>query len=62
MKSWGRKVIECSEFSELLCRSLRDKNDEGNAEDGGLACEVLEERIKTLLGSFVILWFWVMAA
>ena len=42
-------------FAELLCGSLGDKNVEGNAEDGGLACEVSEQSLKTLLGPFVIL-------
>ena len=32
----------------MLCRSLED-NVENNAEDGGLACEILEGRLKTLI-------------
>ena len=31
----------------MLCRSLED-NDENSAGDGGLACEILEGRLKTL--------------
>jgi hypothetical protein len=45
----------------MLCRSLED-NVENSAEDGGLACEISEGRIKTFIRAFAILivkilWF-----
>ena len=40
--------------SEMLCRSLED-NVENSAEDGGLACEISEERLKTLIRAVAIL-------
>jgi hypothetical protein len=46
----------------MFCRSLEDivKN---NAEDGGLACEISEGRLKSLIRAIAILivkilWFW----
>ena len=39
-------------LGELFCRGLGDKNVEDNAKDGGLACEVSEESLKTLTGPF----------
>ena len=42
-------------LNELFCRSLEDKNVEGNAEDGGLACEDSEVSSKSLLRPFIIL-------
>jgi hypothetical protein len=46
----------------MLCRNLED-NVENSAEDGGLACEILEGRLKTLFRAIdilivKILWFW----
>jgi hypothetical protein len=46
----------------MLCRSLGD-NVENSAEDGGLACEISEGRLKTLIRAVAILtvkslWFW----
>ena len=46
----------------MLCRSLED-NVENSAEDGALACEISEGRLKTLIravGILIvkILWFW----
>ena len=38
----------------MLCRSLED-NVENSAEDGGLACEISEGRLKTLFGAIAIL-------
>ena len=40
----------------MLCRSLED-NVENSAEDGGLACEVSEGKLKTLFRDIVILEF-----
>ena len=45
----------------MLCRSLED-NVENSAEDGGLACEISEGKLKTLFRAIVtlvvkILWF-----
>jgi hypothetical protein len=45
----------------MLCRSLED-NVENGAEDGGLACEISEGRLKTLTRAIAILivkilWF-----
>jgi hypothetical protein len=45
----------------MLCRSLED-NVETSAEDGGLACEISEGRLKALFRAFAILnvkilWF-----
>jgi hypothetical protein len=50
----------------MLCRSLED-NVENSAEDGGLACEISEERLKTLIRAVAILivkilWFWLAGA
>lgn len=60
--SAASKAITCSMLGELFLRSLEDKNVEGNAEGGGLACEFLEGSVKTLPGPFAILknvlWFW----
>jgi hypothetical protein len=49
-----------------LCRSLED-NVENSAEDGGLACEISEGRLKTLFRTNAIwivkiLWFWLAGA
>jgi hypothetical protein len=38
----------------MLCRSLED-NVENSAEDGGLACEISEGRLKTFIRAIVIL-------
>jgi hypothetical protein len=38
----------------MLCRSLEDKV-ENSAEDGGLACEISEERLKIIFRAIVIL-------
>jgi hypothetical protein len=50
----------------MLDRSLED-NVENSAEDGGLACEISEGRLKTLLRANAILivkilWFWLAGA
>ena len=50
----------------MLCRSLED-NVENSAEDGGLACEISEGRLKTLIRAVAvlivkILWFWLAGA
>jgi hypothetical protein len=50
----------------MLCKSLED-NVENSAEDGGLACEILERRLKTLIRAVAILvvkslWFWLAGA
>ena len=50
----------------MLCRSLED-NVENTAEDGGLACEISERKLKTLLRASAslivkILWFWLAGA
>jgi hypothetical protein len=46
----------------MLCRSLED-NVENSAEDGVLACEISERRLKTFFRAIAslivkILWFW----
>ena len=38
---------------ELFFRTLDDKNAEGNADNGGLACEVSEGSLTTLLRTTV---------
>ena len=38
----------------MFCRSLED-NVENSAEDGGLACEISEKRLKTLIRAVAIL-------
>jgi hypothetical protein len=50
----------------MLCRSLED-NVKNSAEDGGLACEISEGRLKTFLRAIAslivkILWFWLAGA
>jgi hypothetical protein len=50
----------------MLYRSLED-NVENSAEDGGLACEISEGRLKTLFRAIAIfivkvLWFWLVGA
>jgi hypothetical protein len=50
----------------MLCRSLED-NVENSEEDGGLACELSEGKLKTLFRAIVtlvvkILWFWLAGA
>jgi hypothetical protein len=50
----------------MLCRSLED-NVENSAEDGGLACEISEGSLKTLIRAVAILivkilWFWLAGA
>ena len=50
----------------MLCRNLED-NVENSAEDGGLACEISEGRLKTLTRAIAvlivkILWFWLAGA
>lgn len=37
-----------SVLGELLYRSLGDQNIGGNAEDGGLACDISERSLKTI--------------
>ena len=54
------------ELCGMLCRSLED-NVENNVEDGGLACEISEERLKTLFRAIASLivkvrWFWLAGA
>ena len=41
---------------QMLCRSLED-NVENSAEDGGLACEISEGKLKTLFRAIAILEF-----
>jgi hypothetical protein len=38
----------------MLCRSLKD-NVGNSAEDGGLACEISEGRLKTLIRAIAVL-------
>ena len=50
----------------MLCRGLED-NVENSAEDGGLACEISEGKLKTLFRAIAILivkilWFWLSRA
>jgi hypothetical protein len=50
----------------MLCRSSED-NVENSAEDGGLACEISEGKLKTLFRAIAIflgkiLWFWLAGA
>jgi hypothetical protein len=50
----------------MLCRSLED-NVENSAENGGLACEISEGRLKTLIRAIAILivkilWLWLSGA
>jgi hypothetical protein len=50
----------------MFCRSLED-NVENSAEDGGLACEISEGRLKTLIRAVDVLivkiqWFWLAGA
>jgi hypothetical protein len=50
----------------MFCRSLGD-NVENSAEDGGLACEISEGKLKTLIRVAAILivkilWFWLAGA
>ena len=50
----------------MLCRSL-EYNVENSAKDGGLACEILEGRLKTFIRAVAglivkILWFWLAEA
>ena len=50
----------------MFCRSLGD-NVESNALNGGLACEISEGRLKTLIRTIAsliikILWFWLAGA
>ena len=50
----------------MLCRSLED-NVENSAENGGLACETSEGKLKILIRAIVILivkilWFWLAEA
>jgi hypothetical protein len=50
----------------MLCRNLEDKV-ENSAENGGLACEISEGRLKTLFRAndilnMKILWFWLAGA
>jgi hypothetical protein len=49
-------------FGVMFCRSLKD-----SAEDGGLACEISEGKLKTLFRAIdtlvmKILWFWLAGA
>ena len=50
----------------MLCRRLED-NVENSVEDGGLACEISEGRLKTFFRAVAILivkilWFWLAEA
>ena len=62
----GQKIHSVLRALLKLCRSLED-NVESSAEDGGLACEISEGRLKTFfraIGSLIvkILWFWLAGA
>jgi hypothetical protein len=57
LEVWPRNTMERLKFGELFHKNLEDKNVESNAEDGGLACEVSEGSLKTLLEPVVILYF-----
>lgn len=43
---WTGKANECWALNGLLCGSLKDKNVEENADDGGQACEVSEGNVR----------------
>ena len=43
-----QRSFECSQFNELFCGSLEGKDIERNADDGGLACEVLEGSLRVI--------------
>ena len=56
---WAEKVVYCSEFNEMLCKSVEDNNSESNTDDRGLACGVLEgskDSIRAIyfMGLFII--------
>jgi hypothetical protein len=60
------RTIGCSELCGMFCRSLED-NVENSANDGGMACEISEGRLKTLIRAVdilivKILWFWLAEA
>lgn len=40
---WARQTVECLEFSGSFCGNVEDKNSEGSADNGGLACELSEK-------------------
>jgi hypothetical protein len=48
LELWARRAIEYQELSGKFFRILEDKNVEGNAEDGGLACETSGGSLKTI--------------
>lgn len=48
-----RKAIELWELSGLLYRIFENNNVEGYTDNGGLACLVSEESLKTVFGPFV---------
>ena len=58
--------LGCEELCGMFCRSLED-NVDNSAEDGGLASEISEGRLKTLIRvvailMVMILWFWLAEA
>ena len=54
LELWAKGHIQFSELCGMLCRSLED-NVENSAEDGGLACEISEGKLKTLFRAIAIL-------
>jgi hypothetical protein len=53
---WNFKIEDpFIELCQMLCRSLED-NVENSAEDGGLACEMLEGKLKTFQGHCYFDW------
>ena len=49
LELWATKALECLELSGLFFRGSEDENVKSNADNGGLACEILEE-VQTLPG------------
>ena len=56
LELWAKGHIQFSELCGMLCRSLED-NVENSGEDGGLASEISEGKLKTLFGAIAILEF-----
>lgn len=47
LELWAKKAIECTNFGELFCGSLKDKTVERKSDGGVLGCDVPGESLRS---------------